>query len=134
MEKVLTSWRGRDDPGSGNFTFMVDIAGNQNAIIVNKEGTTIYWKSLVKFYKLCWKNSIEWIRNWCFLCSLEDVIISGENLSLTLEMIENMSLSWILGWALGMYGLGPLIQLIIIFYYWVSVCAQKLSLKQCFQF
>ncbi|KAK7833550.1 hypothetical protein CFP56_025525, partial [Quercus suber] len=35
---------GRDDPGSGNFTFM-------NAIIVNKEGTTIYWKSLVKFCK-----------------------------------------------------------------------------------
>ena len=57
--KNLTSWRGRDDPGSRNFTFMVDIAGNQNAIIVNKEGTTIYWKSLVKFYKLCWKNSIE---------------------------------------------------------------------------
>ena len=26
----------------------------------------------------CWKNSIEWIRNWCFLYSLEDVIISGE--------------------------------------------------------
>ena len=30
----------------------------------------------------CWKNSIEWIRNWYFLCSLKDVIIvikSGKN-------------------------------------------------------
>ena len=27
----------------------------------------------------CWKNSIEWIRNWCVLYSLEDVIISDEN-------------------------------------------------------
>ena len=24
--------------------------------------------------KIVWK----WIRNWCFLCSLEDIIISGE--------------------------------------------------------
>ena len=39
----LTSWRDRDDPGSGSFTFMLDTAGSQNAIIVNKEGT-IYWK------------------------------------------------------------------------------------------
>ena len=28
----------------------------------------------------CWKNSIEWIRNWYFLCSLEDVIKCGKNL------------------------------------------------------
>ena len=27
---------------------------------------------------VCWKNSMKWIRNWYFLCSLEDVIISGE--------------------------------------------------------
>ena len=40
----LTSWRDRDDPGSGSFTFMLDTARRQNAIIVNKEGT-IYWKS-----------------------------------------------------------------------------------------
>ena len=35
------------------------------------------------------------------------------------EMIENMSLGWILGWALDMCGLGPFIQLIIIFYYFI---------------
>ena len=34
-------------------------------------------------------------------------------------MIENMSLGWILGWALDMCGLGPLIQLVIIFYYFI---------------
>ena len=34
-------------------------------------------------------------------------------------MIENMSLGWIFGWALGICGLGPLIQLIIIFYYFI---------------
>ena len=25
------------------------------------------------------ENSMKWIRNWCFLCSLEDVIKSGKN-------------------------------------------------------
>ena len=34
-------------------------------------------------------------------------------------MIENMSLGWILGWGLSMCGLGPLIQLILIFYYFI---------------
>ena len=42
-----------------------------------------------------------------------------KSLSPTLEMIENMSLGWIFGWALGICGLGPLIQLIIIFYYFI---------------
>ena len=28
---------------------------------------------------MCWKNSMEWIRNWCFLYSLKDVIKSGKN-------------------------------------------------------
>ena len=37
-----------------------------------------------------------------------------------------------MGWALGMCGLGPFIQFIIIFYYWVKVYAQQSSLKQCF--
>uniref|UniRef100_A0A7N2MCL6 non-specific serine/threonine protein kinase n=1 Tax=Quercus lobata TaxID=97700 RepID=A0A7N2MCL6_QUELO len=46
----LTSWRGRDDPGSGNFTFMLDATGNRNAIVANKEGTTIYWKSSVGLF------------------------------------------------------------------------------------
>ncbi|KAK4577413.1 hypothetical protein RGQ29_027778 [Quercus rubra] len=41
----LTSWRDRDDPGTGNFTFMLDTAGNSNTQIVNKGGN-IYWKSL----------------------------------------------------------------------------------------
>ena len=36
-----------------------------------------------------------------------------------MEMIEKMSLGWILSWALDMCGLGPLIQLIIIFYYFI---------------
>ena len=40
-------------------------------------------------------------------------------MSPTLEMIEKMSLGWILSWALDMCGLGPLIQLIIIFYYFI---------------
>ena len=34
----LTSWRGHDDPGRGNFTFMLDAAGNRNAIVANKKG------------------------------------------------------------------------------------------------
>ena len=50
IRKNLTSWRGRDDLGSGNFTLMLNTAENQNAIIVNKEGRTIYWKSSVGFY------------------------------------------------------------------------------------
>ncbi|XP_050248116.1 G-type lectin S-receptor-like serine/threonine-protein kinase At4g03230 isoform X6 [Quercus robur] len=41
----LTSWRDRDDPGTGNFTFMLDTAGNSNTEIIN-EGGNIYWKSL----------------------------------------------------------------------------------------
>ena len=40
----LTSWRDRDDPGTGNFTFMLDTVGYSNTQIVNKEGK-IYWKS-----------------------------------------------------------------------------------------
>ena len=40
-------------------------------------------------------------------------------MSPTFEMIKNMSLGWILSWALDMCGLGPLIQLIIIFYYFL---------------
>ncbi|XP_030929143.1 G-type lectin S-receptor-like serine/threonine-protein kinase At4g03230 [Quercus lobata] len=40
----LTSWKDRDDPGTGNFTFMLDTVGNPNTQIINKEGT-IYWKS-----------------------------------------------------------------------------------------
>ena len=27
----------------------------------------------------CWKNNIKWIRNWCLICSLEDVIKSDKN-------------------------------------------------------
>ena len=40
----LTSWRDRDDPGTGNFMFMLDTVGNSYTQIVNKEGE-IYWKS-----------------------------------------------------------------------------------------
>ena len=41
----LTSWRDRDDPGTGDFTFMLDTVGYSNTQIVNEEGK-IYWKSL----------------------------------------------------------------------------------------
>ena len=34
----LTSWRDRDDLGTGNFTFMLDTVGYSNTQIVNKEG------------------------------------------------------------------------------------------------
>ncbi|GMY39823.1 G-type lectin S-receptor-like serine/threonine-protein kinase At4g03230 [Fagus crenata] len=37
----LTSWRDRDDPGTGNFTFIVDT----KTLIIDKEGM-IYWKSV----------------------------------------------------------------------------------------
>ena len=37
----LTSWRDRDDPGRGNFTFSVD----KKTLIIDKEGM-IYWKSV----------------------------------------------------------------------------------------
>ena len=49
----LTSWRDRDDPGTGNFTFMLDTVGYSNTQIVNKEGK-IYWKSLenAEYYSL----------------------------------------------------------------------------------
>uniref|UniRef100_A0A7N2MBP2 Bulb-type lectin domain-containing protein n=1 Tax=Quercus lobata TaxID=97700 RepID=A0A7N2MBP2_QUELO len=45
VNSKLTSWRDRDDPGTGNFTFMLDTVGNPNTQTVNKEGM-IYWKSL----------------------------------------------------------------------------------------
>uniref|UniRef100_A0A2N9G5P1 Bulb-type lectin domain-containing protein n=1 Tax=Fagus sylvatica TaxID=28930 RepID=A0A2N9G5P1_FAGSY len=37
----LTSWRDRDDPGRGNFTF----SGDKKTLIIDKEGM-IYWKSV----------------------------------------------------------------------------------------
>ena len=45
-------------------------------------------------------------------------------------MIENMSLDWILGWVLGMCGLGPLIQLIIIIIYiYIYIFFESVSLN-----
>ncbi|XP_021829962.1 G-type lectin S-receptor-like serine/threonine-protein kinase At4g03230 [Prunus avium] len=38
----LTSWRGEDDPGIGNFTFKLD---NQNQYMITKLKSIIYWKS-----------------------------------------------------------------------------------------
>ncbi|CAL9013906.1 unnamed protein product [Prunus brigantina] len=42
----LTSWRGEDDPGIGNFTFKLDVAGNnQNQYVITKSESIPYWKS-----------------------------------------------------------------------------------------
>jgi hypothetical protein len=42
---ILTSWRDRDDPGRGNFTFRVDLVEDKKTLIIEKEGM-IYWKSV----------------------------------------------------------------------------------------
>ena len=69
----------------------------------------IWWKNSMKvnkklmFSMFTWRYYYKW---W-------------NSLSPTLEMIKNMSLGWILGWALGMCGLGLLIQFIIIFYHFI---------------
>ena len=58
-------------------------------------------------------------------------------MSPTLEIIENMSFGLDIGlgfrhmWTRPTY---PINNNILLFYYWVSVCAQQLSLKQCFSF
>ncbi|ONI18611.1 hypothetical protein PRUPE_3G226600, partial [Prunus persica] len=42
----LTSWRGNDDPRFGDFTFKLDVAGdNQNQYEITKLKSIIYWKS-----------------------------------------------------------------------------------------
>ncbi|XP_008230262.1 PREDICTED: G-type lectin S-receptor-like serine/threonine-protein kinase At4g03230 [Prunus mume] len=42
----LTSWRGEDDPGFGNFTFKLDVAeDNQNQYMITKSKSIAYWKS-----------------------------------------------------------------------------------------
>uniref|UniRef100_A0A2N9F3E9 Protein kinase domain-containing protein n=1 Tax=Fagus sylvatica TaxID=28930 RepID=A0A2N9F3E9_FAGSY len=50
----LTSWRDRDDPGSGNFTFMLDPTVNQRTVntLVIYKGGMIYWK-IVKGDQFC---------------------------------------------------------------------------------
>jgi hypothetical protein len=50
----LTSWRDRDDPGSGNFTFMLDPTGNENTLVIY-EGGMISWK-IVKGGQFCIPN------------------------------------------------------------------------------
>uniref|UniRef100_A0A2N9G4Q8 Receptor-like serine/threonine-protein kinase n=1 Tax=Fagus sylvatica TaxID=28930 RepID=A0A2N9G4Q8_FAGSY len=40
---ILTSWRDRDDPGRGNFTFRADLVEDKKTLIIEKEGM-IYWK------------------------------------------------------------------------------------------
>ena len=40
---ILTSWRDRDDPGSGNFNFRVVLVEDKKTLIIEKEGM-IYWK------------------------------------------------------------------------------------------
>ena len=52
----LTSWRDRDDPGSGNFTFMLDPIGNENTLVIY-EGGRISWK-IVKGGQFCISNDL----------------------------------------------------------------------------
>ncbi|GMY09981.1 G-type lectin S-receptor-like serine/threonine-protein kinase At4g03230 [Fagus crenata] len=49
----LTSWRDRDDPGSGNFTFMLE---NENTLVIY-EGGMISWKT-VKGGQFCISNDL----------------------------------------------------------------------------
>ena len=82
------------------------------------------WKGLWRIYTR-WKNSIKWIKNWCFLCSLKDVIIvikSGKNSESHVgKEIDDvwlyMLMSWILGWVFGICGLGLLVQITIFYYF-----------------
>ena len=65
---------------------------------------------------------MEWIRNWCFLCLLEDVIESDENPESYIGKERDniwvyMLMSWKLGWAFGICGLGLLLQIIIFYYF-----------------
>ena len=65
---------------------------------------------------------MEWIRNWCFLCLLEDVIESDENPESYIGKERDniwvyMLMSWKLGWAFGICELGLLLQIIIFYYF-----------------
>ena len=70
---------------------------------------------------VCWKNSMEWIRNWCFLYSLEDIIISGENPWVGNDREYEFGLDIGLGfrhvWTRATY---PINNNILLFYFWVS--------------
>ena len=75
----------------------------------------------------CWKNSMEWIKNWYFLCSLENVSKCGKNSESHIGKERDniwvyMLMSWRLGWVFGICGLGLLVQIIIFYYFnvWVS--------------
>ena len=67
----------------------------------------------------CWKISTEWIRNWLLMCSLEyDIVV----VRIPKFHIGNDKKIWVymlMGWALGMCGLSPLVQIILIFYYFI---------------
>ena len=42
----LTSWRDGDNPGNGDFTFMLDpVVGDMNTLIIDRKGIT-YWKTV----------------------------------------------------------------------------------------
>ena len=71
----------------------------------------------------CWKISMEWIKNWCFLCSLEDVIKSGKNPKSHIgKERDNIWVYMLMSWDFGICGLGLLVQIIIFYYFnfWVS--------------
>uniref|UniRef100_A0A2N9H967 Protein kinase domain-containing protein n=1 Tax=Fagus sylvatica TaxID=28930 RepID=A0A2N9H967_FAGSY len=42
---ILTSWRDRDDPGRGSFTFKVELVEDKKTLSIEKEGK-IYWKNV----------------------------------------------------------------------------------------
>ena len=76
---------------------------------------------IVREWSWCWKNSMKWIRNWLLVCPLEHDIevvrilkfhIGNDNKKLLVYMLMGLTL----GWALGVCELGPLVQIIIIFY------------------
>ena len=75
----------------------------------------------------CSKNSIEWIRNWRLICSLEDVIKSDENLESHIEKERDniwvyMLMGRTLGWALVYVDWALLSQIFFFFFELVNLC------------
>ena len=68
----------------------------------------------------CWKYSMEWIRNWLLMCLLEHDIVVVRILKFHIGNDKKIWVYMLMGcWALGMCGLSPLVQIILIFYYFI---------------
>ena len=76
----------------------------------------LYSSNINTTYIYCWKNSIEWIKNWCFLVYLKMLLKMMKILSLTSKKKVGLLvqiMSWLLGWTFDICEVGLLVQIII---------------------